>query len=93
MSEQVPIMPGSVVITPTKMYEEMQAIARKVDHVATILDPTLEQLRTGIDANRDRLVKVDGRVTALEHWRWFVLGVAAIVGPAAGIFGTMLYGG
>lgn len=95
---------GSVVITPNEMYREMQEIAKKVDHVATILDPAVAQIRVELTESKERVAALaserelvtnalDSRVRALENWRWFVLGVAAVFGPAGGYILTSLIGG
>ncbi|MGH3735833.1 MAG: hypothetical protein ACRDT6_09470 [Micromonosporaceae bacterium] len=94
---------ASVIITPTEMYREMQDIGRKVDHLASVVDPAMNTLREDItDLRRDLAVgtsqclsdtkAMDVRVRSLEHWRWFVLGVAAIAGPAAGVVMARLLG-
>jgi hypothetical protein len=100
----VDLPPGSVIITPNQMYAEMQDIGRKVDHLADIVDPAIAQLRTDITevekhvavitAERKAAVEaLDRRIRGLENWRWFVLGIAAVFGPAGGYALTVLFGG
>lgn len=95
---------GSVIITPTKMYEEMQEIGRKVDRLTTVIDPSLDTLRTAVTETRAHMevmvaerrtedAKLDGRVRALENWRWFVLGVAVVFGPVGGYALSVVLGG
>jgi len=107
MSDQQ-VMPGSVIITPTKMYEEMQDIGRKVDHLSSVVDPALNKLREDIIAGRGEhatiqaeikveeserkadVYKLDSRIRIVENWRWFVLGIAAVIGPAASILVSLV---
>jgi hypothetical protein len=78
-----PTLPeGAVIITPNEMYREMQDIGRKVDHLTTVMDPTLQQIQEHVAQNRERIGELHGQVRALENWRWFVLGIAAIAAPA-----------
>lgn len=84
---------GSAIITPNEMYKEMQGIAKNVDRLATILDPSLAQLRADVVEIRTAAAAQESRVRALENWRWFVLGVAALVSPVAGLVLARLYGG
>lgn len=95
--------PGSVIVTPTKMYEELQAVGKKVDHLAAILDPSLAQIRAEVSENKERIAVItaerkgdvgalDRRVRALENWRWFVLGVAAALGTAGGYGLSAVFG-
>lgn len=95
MTDHLPI--GSVVITPNEMYKEMQDIGRKVDHLTSVLDPAIAQLRSEITDTRTQITVItaerktavaalDLRVRAVENWRWFVLGIStviSVVGSAA----------
>jgi hypothetical protein len=83
---------GSVVITPNEMYREMQDIGRKVDHISAVIDPTLTTVQEGIAQNRERVAKLEGQVAALQNWRWFVLGIAAIGAPAVAALVSLLLG-
>lgn len=84
---------GSVIITPNEVYREMQEIARKVDNLATIVDPALQQLRVDVTATQTSAQALSLRVAALENWRWFVLGIAAVGGPFGGVVLARLFGG
>jgi tetrahydromethanopterin S-methyltransferase subunit B len=78
-----PVLPeGAVIITPNEMYREMQDIGRKVDHLTSVIDPSLVQIQDYAATNRERIGELAGQVRALENWRWFVLGIAAIAAPA-----------
>jgi tetrahydromethanopterin S-methyltransferase subunit B len=84
---------GSVVITPNEMYREMQDIGRKVDHLTAAIDPSLATLQANAAANRERIAELAGQVRALENWRWFVLGIAAIAAPATAAFTSLFLNG
>lgn len=95
---------GSVIITPAEMYREMQDIGRKVDRLTLVIDPALDTLRTAVTETRAHMevmvaerrtedAKLDGRVRALENWRWFVLGIAVVFGPVGGYALSVLLGG
>jgi hypothetical protein len=89
-----PVLPeGSVVITPNEMYREMQDIGRKVDHITAVIDPALATVQEGVSANRERIAALDGRVRALENWRWFVLGIAALGAPAVAAVVSLILSG
>jgi hypothetical protein len=83
---------GSVIITPNEMYREMQDIGRKVDHISAVIDPTLTAVQEGQASNRERIAKLEGQVAALQNWRWFVLGIAAIGAPAVAALVSLLLG-
>lgn len=102
--EGIQITAGSAVITPNQMYAEMQTIGQKVDHLASVVDPAMSMMRDDIlDIKKDLAVgtaeclndakAMDIRVRTLEHWRWFILGIAAVVGPAGGYVLARLFGG
>ena len=84
---------GAVIITPNEMYREMQAIAKNVDRLATILDPSLAEIRVDLVEVKTQVSSQDGRLRTLENWRWFVLGVAAVFGPAGGFLLSYIFGG
>jgi hypothetical protein len=90
---QTPVLPeGAVIITPNEMYREMQDIGRKVDHITSVIDPTLTTVQDGIAANRERIATLEGQVSTLQNWRWFVLGIAAIGAPAIAALVSLLLG-
>lgn len=93
MTEQ-PVMlpPGSAVITPNQMYAELHEVGRKVDRLASIVDPSLAQLRVDLGETDKRAAALELRVRVLENWRWFVLGAAAVVGTATGYGASLLVG-
>lgn len=66
--EQAEVPDGSVVITPTEMYREMQDIGRKVDKLSSALDPWQAEIRNEIAGNREKIsqAKADQQV---EHAR------------------------
>jgi hypothetical protein len=93
VNERAPILPeGSVVITPNEMYREMLDIGRKVDHITAVIDPSLQTLQANFVSNRERIATLEGQVAALQNWRWFVLGIAAIGAPAVAAVVSLLLG-
>jgi hypothetical protein len=94
MTPTSPVLPeGAVIITPNEMYREMQDIGRKVDHITAVIDPALATMQEGVAANRERIAQLDGRVRALENWRWFVLGIAALGAPAVAAVVSVILSG
>lgn len=83
---------GAVIITPNEMYREMQAIAKNVDRLATILDPSLAEIRVDVVELKAKAESQDGRLRTLENWRWFVLGVAGVFAPAGGFLLSYVFG-
>lgn len=73
----VTLPPGSVIITPTQMYVELQDMGKKLDHLASVIDPTLTTIRDDVKDHEER-------VRSLERWRWVAFGVAT-----AGAAGTI----
>ena len=88
MSVQIPA--GSAVITPNQMLAELHDVGRKVDHLASILDPALAELRKNVVEADKTLAVLDGRMRVLENWRWFVLGISAVLGTMAGYGASLL---
>lgn len=72
--------PGSVIITPTQMYAEIRAMAGKVDHLASILDPTLTDIRTDIADVVTDVADHESRIRSLDRRLW----IAAVVSASAG---------
>lgn len=84
MHPSAEIPQGSVVITPTEMYREIQDVGKKVDHLTDVLDPAITSVREDIVeikaeqvVQRQHLGALDRRVTAMT-------AVATVVGAAAG---------
>ena len=89
-----PVLPeGAVIITPNEMYREMQDIGRKVDHLTAVIDPSLMHLQTIGAENKANIQALNSRLVTLEHWRWFVLGVAAIAAAAVPTLVTLILNG
>lgn len=61
---------GSVVITPSQIYEKMESIRDEVRHLSSVVDPALNEVRTGIAANATRIEQIRAerveQFTALE---------------------------
>jgi hypothetical protein len=69
----IEIPPGSVVITPTELYKEMQGIDQKLDEVRVDLKPVLAAIPDH-----------ESRLRALERRMWIASGVAAVLGGGLG---------
>jgi hypothetical protein len=52
----------------------------------------LTAVQEGQASNRERIAKLEGQVAALQNWRWFVLGIAAIGAPAVAALVSLLLG-
>lgn len=81
MSAQIP--DGSVIVTPTQMYSEIQAANSKIDHLTAILDPAVQDMRHDIADH-------ESRIRTLEQWRWKAAGVAATVLALGGVVEVLL---
>lgn len=68
-----PIPEGSVVITPTEMYREVQATHSAVQDLAAKLDSV-----------PGRVADHEARLRAVERAVWWAAGAAAVLGGAAG---------
>lgn len=102
---------GSVVITPSQMYDLMQSTRDEVKHLTAIVDPALAEIRADVARNAERIEtvtaerktaveklhaadeKLDGRVRALENWRWLVMGAATALGALGGWSLSSILGG
>lgn len=51
--QQIP--EGSVVITPTQIYDRIESIRDEVKHLSAVVDPALQQVRTDIAENASRI--------------------------------------
>jgi hypothetical protein len=81
-SESYPSMripDGSVVITPTQMYQEIRETHDLVKDVAAKLDPALTEIRNDIADH-------EGRIRGIERRVWFWAGTASALGASAGYF-------
>lgn len=70
---------GSVIITPNDMYKEIQEIGRKVDHVATVVDPAISNLREIAAQNRGDIRAQDARITTTEKTLSWMKGIGAAI--------------
>lgn len=70
------VIPGSVLITPTQMYDEMRATREQVQRLANLVDPALGDIRADVTDH-------ETRIRHLERKVWVAAGVAA--GAGAGI--------
>lgn len=77
---------GSVVITPTAMYMELQRVGAEVRHISTLLDPSLADIRNDVKDHETRLRAVERRV-------WAATGIAALLAGGGGALLTRIYGG
>lgn len=77
------VPPGSVVITPEGMYQELKAVHQ-----------TLDQLVSKFDDVPDRLRDHESRLRSVEQWRWKTQGLAIagsmVFGGLSGVFGNYL---
>lgn len=102
--DAVTIQPGSVVITPTELYQEMRHIGDEVKRIGTLIDPALAEVRADIGDNRSRIealtmetraeVKaLDTRMHGINARLWFAAGTAAGAGGLGGWLASALTGG
>lgn len=75
--------PGSVVITPNQMFDEMRAIHDEVRNLAGKVDPALAEMRGDIGELKSDRKALELRIRALENWRWFVLGISSVAALVA----------
>lgn len=54
------------------------------DELLIRVDERVAEILRRMDSADDRYGKLDGRVTALENFRWFLIGGSAVVGFLAG---------
>lgn len=81
MTAQIP--DGSVIITPTQMYSEIQSANAKIDHLTAIIDPAMQDMRHDVADH-------ETRIRTLEMWRWKAAGVGAAVGAVVAVLGGVL---
>lgn len=87
------VPPGSVVVTPYQMYEEMREIGKEVREVKSILDPALANLRSDVSDNREKIESLREKMHSMERRLWGAAGFALAGGGAGGYFLNMLSGG
>lgn len=82
--EQVqPAIPqGSVIITPSDMYKEMQDIGKKVDHLTAVVDPAFAQVRTDVAYNRSEIEKHEIRLNKTENQLSWIKGIGSVLALA-----------
>lgn len=75
-----PLFPqGSVIITPTKMYEEMQDISKKVDHLTSVVDPAIANLRQDVAANASQISAHDTSINSIQNQLAWLKGIGSVV--------------
>lgn len=79
MGDPMNIPQGSVIITPTDMYREMQEIGKKVDHLASVVDPAIAQLRETATENRAMIKAGEVRQDKIENSISWLRGVGTTV--------------
>jgi len=84
------VPPGSAIITPNQMLAELHEVGKKVDHLVSVVDPALAELRKDLGETDKRATLLEARVRVIENWRWFVLGAAAVVGTVTGYGASLL---
>lgn len=77
MSAQTP--EGSVIITPMMMFITMQSLSSKVDHIETLLDPSLRDIRKDVGDHETRLRGIEKRVWMFGGATMFISSVVAIL--------------
>jgi hypothetical protein len=90
MSDYDHLPPGSAVITPNQMYGELHEIGRKLDRLTAVVDPALAELRKDLGETDRQATLLEARLRVIENWRWFVLGMAAVIGTVAGYGASIL---
>jgi hypothetical protein len=68
---------GSVIITPTYMYEELRAVSTKIDKLSSALDPALATMRNEIQDLQTERKEFDVRLRGLDKRIWLATIVAA----------------
>jgi hypothetical protein len=93
----MPIPEGSVVVTPSQMYEEIKETRKAVDRLITTVDPALSDIRGDAAAltlafhtHVAESVKDASRLTVVEtqlRAAWAVLGLLMIAAGVLASFG------
>lgn len=97
---EMSVPPGSVIITPYQMYEEIRSLNNEVRHVATLIDPALAELRGDVADNKSdikahtvRMDTFNDRIHSINAKLWFVGGVATTAGAGGSQLISVLTGG
>ena len=81
MSDQIPA--GAIVITSEMMYQTLTDVVKKVDHIETLLNPVLNDIRKDVKENKAEtdkaIVDHETRIRAVEKLTWKVVGASSVV--------------
>lgn len=83
MSEST-VPPGAVVITAKEMYELVVETRDEVRSLKDIFSPAINEVRTDVSDLRTENRVLAARVTALERFKWVLVGVGAAFGGGLG---------
>lgn len=64
---------GSVIITPTQMYEEIQLMRRDVQTLTALVDPAMSDVRAEVKA-------LKAEIESLKNWRAAIAGALTLLG-------------
>lgn len=70
---------GSVVIPPIEMYKEIQDIGKKVDHLTSVVDPAIADIRNDIAEIKTDKVRMEVRISKVETKQAWMSGIFAAV--------------
>lgn len=98
MEEEV--LKASAIITPNMMYASITELSSKVQHLTSVMDPALSEIRTDIADVRADIAKNEGRIEVLtvrmhtlSNRVFLQTGAAAVAGAIGGYIINSLYGG
>lgn len=86
---------GSVIVTPSQMYDEIRSANSKIDHLTDVLDPALDNIREDLADIKRKQDEHDIRIAEGENWRSRAkgaLGVLLFVTPVGTWLITYLTG-
>lgn len=76
-----------------KLGADQQSIIREIGNSRVDVKERTDTIVKAVDAHvlddKLRFEKHDGRLSALENWRWYILGIAAAIGFAGWFFGVL----
>jgi hypothetical protein len=75
---------GSVVITPVKQYEELQALTKAVDKLTATVDPALADIRKDVHELGVRLDEHRKDIDANTKWRFMLIGALTLLSALVG---------